>query len=84
MEELKEKIEKMEKDIKSMVANQEGLKEKMQNNNTLLKDELIVVLERRLDDKPDILNEKQKDLDDKMSIMTQNINTITQNMSIMT
>ena len=29
MEELKEKIEKMEKDIKSIVANQEGLKEKM-------------------------------------------------------
>ena len=37
MEELKEKIEKMEKDIKPLVANQEGLKEKMQNNNTLLK-----------------------------------------------
>ena len=41
MEELKEKIEKMEKDIKSIVANQEGLKEKMQNNNTLLKTILV-------------------------------------------
>ena len=30
MEELKEKIENMEKDIKSIVTNQEGLKEKMQ------------------------------------------------------
>ena len=81
MEELKEKIEKMETDIKSIVANQEGLKENMQNNNILLKDELVLVLERRLDDKLDILNEKQKDLDEKMSIVTKNINTITQNMS---
>ena len=84
MEELKEKIEKMEKDIKSIVANQEGLKEKMKNNNTLLKDELVLVLERRLDDKLNILNEKQKDVDDKMSTMMQNINTLTQNMSTMT
>ena len=60
MEELKEKIQKMEKDIKSIVTNQEGLKEKMQNNNILLKDELVLVLERRLDDKLDILNEKTK------------------------
>ena len=81
---LKEKIEKMEKDIKSIVTNQEGLKKKMQNNNTLLKDELVLVLERRLNDKLDILNEKQKDLDDKMSTMMQNINTLTQNMSTMT
>ena len=74
----------MEEDIKSIVANQEGLKEKMQNNNTLLKDELVLVLERRLDEKFDILNEKQKYLDDKMSTMTQNINTLTQNLSTMT
>ena len=60
----------MEKDIKSLVANQKGLKEEMQNNNTILKDELVLVLERRLDD--------------KMSTMTQNINTLTQNMSTMT
>ena len=51
---------------------------------TVLKDELVLVLERRLDEKFDILNEKQKDLDDKMSTMTQNINTLTQNMSTMT
>ena len=84
MAKLKEKIEKMEKDIKSLVANQKGLKEKMQNNNTLLKDELVLVLERRLDEKFDILNQEQKDLDDKMSTMTQNIKTITQNLSTMT
>ena len=83
MEELKEKIKKMEKDIKSLVANQEGLKEKMQNNNTLLKNDLVLVLKRRLDDKLDIPNEKQKAVDDKMSTITQNINTLTQNMSTM-
>ena len=60
MEELKEKIEKMEKDIKSLVANQESLKEKMQNNNTLLKNDLVLVLERRLDDKLHILNKNKK------------------------
>ena len=43
-----------------------------------------MVLERRLEDKLDILNEKQKDLDEKMSTVMQNINTITQNMSSMT
>ena len=67
----------MEKDIKSLGANQEGLKEKMQNNNTSIKNDLVLVLERRLDDKLDILNEKQKDVDDKMSTVTQNINTLT-------
>ena len=49
-----------------------------------IKDEVVLVLERRLDDKLDIMNEKQKDLDDKMSTMTQDINTITQNLSTMT
>ena len=83
MEELKEKIDKMEKDIKSIAANQEGLKEKMQNNNTLLKNDLVLV-ERRLDDKLDILSEKQKNMDDKMSTIMQNINALTQNMSTMT
>ena len=82
MEELKDKIEKMEKEIKSLVANQEGSKEEMQNNNIVLKDELVLVLERRLDENFDILNEKQK-YDDKMSTMTQNINTLTQNMNTM-
>ena len=67
----------METDIKSLVANQEGLKEKMQNNNILLKDELVLVLERRLDDKLDILSKKQKIMDDKMSTIMQNINTLT-------
>ena len=59
MAELKEQIKKMEKDIKSLVAKQKGLKEEMQNNNTVLKDELVLVLERRLDENFDILNEKQ-------------------------
>ena len=60
----------------------------MKNNNSVLKkeikDEVVLVLERSLDGKFDIMNEKQKDLDDKMSSMTQNINTITQNLSTMT
>ena len=59
----------------------------MKNRNAKLKkeikDEVVLVLERRLDDKLDIMNEKQKDLDDKMSTMTQDINTITQNLSTM-
>ena len=59
MAELKEKIKKMEKDIKSLVANQKGLKEEMKNNNTVLKDELILVLESRLDDKFDIMSENK-------------------------
>ena len=49
-----------------------------------IKDKVVMVLERRLDEKLDIMNEKQKDLDDKMSTMTQNINTITQKLSTMT
>ena len=58
MAELKEKIKKIEKDIKSPVANQKSLKEEMKNNNTVLKDELVLVLERRQDEIFDILNEK--------------------------
>ena len=42
-----------------------------------IKDEVVLVLERILDDKLDIMNEKQKYLDDKISTMTQDINTIT-------
>ena len=74
----------MEKDIKSLVANQKSLNEEMKTNNTVLKDELVLVLERRLDEKFDIPNKKQKDLDEKISTMTQNINTLTQNLSTMT
>ena len=74
----------MEKDIKSLAADLKCVKEKMQNNNTLLKDKLVLVLERRLDDKLDILNEKQKNVDDKMSTIMQHINTLTQNMSTIT
>ena len=60
----------------------------MKNNNTMLKkeikDEVVLVLERRIDEKLDIMNEKQKDLDDKMSTMTQYLNTIIWNLSTMT
>ena len=60
MAKLKEQIEKMEKDIRSLAADLKCLKEKMQNNNTLLKHELVLVLEKSLNDKLDILNEKQE------------------------
>ena len=50
----------MEKDIKFLVANQKSLKEEMKNNNTLLKDKLVLVLERRMDENFDILNEKKR------------------------
>ena len=57
----------------------------MKNHNAVLKreikDEVVLVLERRLDEKLGIMNEKQKDLDDKMSTMTQDINTITHKLS---
>ena len=72
MAKLKEQIEKMEKDVKSLVANQKILKEEMKNNNTILKDEFVLVLEISLDEKFDILNEKQKELDEKMSTMCEN------------
>ena len=77
MEEVKEQIEKMEKDIKSLVANQKISKKEIKNNNTVLKGKFVMVLERRMDGKFYILSEKQKYLDDKMSTMTQNINTLT-------
>ena len=74
MAELNEKIEKMEKDIKSLIANLKGLKEELKNNNTVLKDKFFSVLESKMDEKFDILNEKQiKDVDEKMSTITQNI-----------
>ena len=49
----------MEKDIKSLVGNQKILKEDMKNNNIVLKDEFVLVLERRMDEKFDIPNEKK-------------------------
>ena len=86
--ELKDKLEKLERDVKSLVANQKNWKEEMKKSNVTLKkqikDKFVLVLERILDDKLDIMNKKQKDLDDKMSGMTQDINTITQKFSTMT
>ena len=66
MVELKDQIEKLEKDIKALATNQKLWKEEMKNNNAVLKkeikDEVILVLERRLDENLDIINKKQKDL----------------------
>ena len=80
MAKLKDQIEKMEEDIKSLVTNQKCLKKEIKNNNIVLKKEIkhevVLVLERRLDEKLDVMNEKQKYLDDKMGTMTQDINTI--------
>ena len=88
MTKLKDQTEKLEKDIKALIANQKSWKEEMKNNNVVLKkeikDEVVLVLERRLDEKLDVMNKKQKDLDNKMSTMTQDINTIAQNLSTMT
>ena len=49
-----------------------------------IKDRIVMVLERRLDEKLDIMNKKHKYLDEKMNTMTQDIKTITQNLSAMT
>ena len=61
---LKDQIKKLEKDIKALVANQKRWKEEMKKNKETLrkkiKDEVIIVLERRLDDKLDIMNKKHK------------------------
>ena len=60
MVDLKDQIKKLEKDIKAFAANEKSLKEKMKNRNVTLKkeikDEVVLVLERRLDDNPDIMN----------------------------
>ena len=62
MAELKDQIEKLEKDIKDLVANQKIWKEEMKNNIAVLKKEIkyevVLLLERRLDGKLDIMNEK--------------------------
>ena len=39
MAQLKDEIERLEKDIKALVANQKSLKEEIKNNNTVLKKE---------------------------------------------
>ena len=88
MARLKDQIKKLEKDIKTLVANQKNWKEEMKNNNAVLKkeikDKVVIVLERRRDEKLDVMNKKQKDLDGKMSTMIQDINSITQSLNTMT
>ena len=56
----------------------------MKNNNAVLKDELVLILERRPDENFDFLNEKQKEWDDKMSTINQNIIKLTPKLSTMT
>ena len=60
----------------------------MKNSNATLnkeiKYEFVQVLERRLDDKLDIMNEKQKYLNDKMSAMRWNMSTMEHNLRIIT
>ena len=74
MVDLKDQIGKLEKDVKSIVANQENFREEMKNSNATLKREIknkvVLVLERRLDDKLDVMIGKHKELDDKMSAIT--------------
>ena len=77
----------MEKDIKALGSNQEKFREEMKNNKALkkeIKEDVVLVLGRKLEDKVDIMHEKQKELDDKMCAMTHNISTMAQNLSIMT
>jgi len=61
MTELKDKLEKLEKDIKALVANQEKFREETKNNKALkkeIKEDVVLVLGRKLDDKVDIMHEK--------------------------
>ena len=86
MTKLKDKLEKLEKYIKALIAIQEKFKEETKNNKELkkgIKEDVVLVLGRKLDDKVDIMHEKQKELDDKMCA-TQNISTMAQNLSIVT
>ena len=88
MADLKYQIKKLKKDVKTIVTKQEKFREEMKNNNATLKkeskEEFVILVERKLDDKLNIMNAKQKELNGKMSAMTQNISTMRQNLSIMT
>ena len=62
--ELKAQIEKLEKDFNDrIIKSQEDLKEEIKNCNTKLKNEIreevVSVLDRRLDDKLDGMKEKK-------------------------
>ena len=61
---LKDQIEKLEKDVKALVSNQETFREEMKNNNATqkskLKNEVVLVLEIRLVDKLDVMIRKHK------------------------
>ena len=63
MTELKDKLGKLEKDIRALVANQEKFREETKNNEALkkeIKEDVVLVLGRKLDDRVDIMHEKQK------------------------
>ena len=74
MTDLKAQIENLEKDFNEHVSkSQEDLKEKIKNYNTKMKheirEEVILVLDRRLDDKLDGMKEKQYQLNDKLNTL---------------
>ena len=73
MIELKGKIEKLEKDIKALVVNQEKFIEEMKNNKALkkeIKEDVVLVLGRKVDDRIDTMHEKRKELHDEICVMT--------------
>ena len=66
MTELKDKLEKLGKDIKALVANQKSWTKETKDSKPLkkkIKDEFVLVLEIKCDDKLDVMNEKQKRMD---------------------
>ena len=72
--ELKKQIEQLERDVNNRISkNHESLKEELKNNNATLKkeirDEVALVIERRLDDKLEGMKEKQDLFDDKLDII---------------
>ena len=61
MMELKEKLEKLGKDINVVITNQKSLKEGTKNNKALkkeIKEDVVLVLGRKLDDRVDVMHEK--------------------------
>ena len=66
------------------VATQETLAKNQEDLQKEIKEDVVLVLGRKLDDKVDIMHKKQKKLDDKMCAMTQNISSMAQNLSIIT
>ena len=73
MTELKDKLKKLGKDIKALVANQKRWKKETKDSKELkkeIKDEFVPVLERKVDDRIDTMHEKRKELHDEICVMT--------------